>query len=119
MNVLFVCTANKLRSPTAETLFAAHPGIAARSAGLDPNCPCPLNAELVLWADMIFVMETRQRERIRKKFKKRPQDGAIINLNIPDEYERDQPELIELLESKVRHRIDSALAARDPSSQAR
>ena len=93
MNVLFVCTANKLRSPTAETLFAAHPGIAARSAGLDPNCPCPLNAELVLWADMIFVMETRQRERIRKKFKKRPQDGAekIISSWVPWAAERRPP----------------------------
>ncbi|MCZ6454331.1 MAG: phosphotyrosine protein phosphatase, partial [Alphaproteobacteria bacterium] len=75
------------------------------------DCPNPLNAALVLWADLIFVMETRQREKIRKQFKQRPHDGAIINLNIPDEYERDQPELIELLEFRVRHRIDAALTA--------
>lgn len=110
MNVLFVCTANKLRSPTAQKLFANYPGVATRSAGLDPNCPRPLSAELVVWADLVFVMETRQREKIRKKFKDRPDDAHIVNLNIPDEYERDQPELIELLNSKVRPRIDRALA---------
>ena len=54
-------------------------------------------------------MENQQREKIRKKFKHRPSDRHIINLNIPDEYERDQPELIELLELKVRPRIDRAL----------
>jgi predicted protein tyrosine phosphatase len=111
MNVLFVCTANKLRSPTAEVLFADHPGIETCSAGLDPACPRPLSQELVLWADMIFVMETRQRKKIRKKNKNRPDDSRIINLNNPDEYERDQPELIELLEQKVRHRIEWAQKA--------
>ena len=110
MKVLFVCTANKLRSPTAETLFAAHPGIETRSAGLDPDCPNPMSAELAAWADMIFVMEPHHREKIRKKFKRdRPADNRIITLHIPDEYERDQPELIELLEQKVRHRLVSAL----------
>ena len=60
---------------------------------------------------MIFVMETRQREKIRKKYKNRPDDSRIINLNIPDEYDLDQPELIELLEQKVRPRIEWALKA--------
>ncbi len=111
LRVLFVCAANKLRSPTAQTLFAAHPGIETRSAGLDPDCPNPMTVELAAWADMIFVMEIYQREKIRKMFKRdRPNDNRIIALHIPDEYERDQPELIELLEQKVRHRLVSALS---------
>ena len=111
MKVLFVCTANKLRSPTAETLFAAYPGIETCSAGLDPDCPNPMSAELAAWADMIFVMEPHQREKIRKKFKSdRHADNMIVTLHIPDEFERDQPELIELLEQKVRHRLVSALS---------
>ena len=45
------------------------------------------------------------RERIRKKFKQRPADNRIIALNIPDEYERGDPRLIELLKAKVEDRL--------------
>jgi predicted protein tyrosine phosphatase len=52
-------------------------------------------------------MENHHREWIRRKFKKqRPPDSRIVTLNIPDEYERGDPELIELLKSKVTHRLD-------------
>ncbi len=111
MNILFVCTVNQLRSPTAESLFSNHPGLNVKSAGTDPDCPCPLSPELVSWADWIFVMENRHREKIRKKYKKRPSDRQIINLNIPDEYERDQPELIALLEERVRPRLENILTS--------
>ena len=69
MRILFVCTANKLRSPTAEDVFRDYPGIEAISAGTDSEAPRPLTKELVASADMIFAMETHHRERIRKKFK--------------------------------------------------
>jgi predicted protein tyrosine phosphatase len=55
-------------------------------------------------------METHHRERIRKKYKRRPADGRIITLHIPDEYERGDPELMALLEEKVRPRLESCLA---------
>lgn len=107
MKVLFVCTANKLRSPTAEDVFKDYPGIEALSAGTDADAPVPLTPELVATVDLIIVMENHHRERIRRKFKKqRPPDNRIITLNIPDEYERGDPELVELLKSKVTHRLD-------------
>jgi predicted protein tyrosine phosphatase len=107
MKVLFVCTANKLRSPTAEDLFRAMDGIEARSAGTDPDCPNPLTADLVAWAELIVTMENHHREHIRKKFKKdRPADNRIITLFIPDEYERDDPVLIDLLREKAWERIE-------------
>ena len=109
MKVLFVCTANKLRSPTAEDVFKDYPGIEAMSAGTDSEAPTPLTKELVASADLIVVMETHHRERIRKKFKQRPPDSRIITLHIPDEYERGDPELIELLKSKVTHRLDQMM----------
>jgi predicted protein tyrosine phosphatase len=34
-NVLFLCSQNRLRSPTAEQLFADWPGIETASAGLN------------------------------------------------------------------------------------
>lgn len=107
MRILFVCTANKLRSPTAEDVFRDYPGIEAISAGTSPEAPRPLTKELVASADMIFAMETHHRERIRKKFKQRPADHRIITLHIPDEYERGDPELVALLKGKIGPRLDS------------
>jgi len=106
MRVLFVCTANKLRSPTAEDLFKDWPGLDVLSAGTDSEAPRPLTKELVASADLIFAMKTHHRERIRKKFKQRPADNRIITLHIRDEYERGDPELVALLEEKVRPRLE-------------
>jgi predicted protein tyrosine phosphatase len=105
MRILFVCTANKLRSPTAEDVFRYTPGIVVISAGTDSEAPRPLTKELVASADMIFAMESHHRERIRKKFKQRPPDNRIITLHIPDEYERGDPELIALLKDKIEPRL--------------
>lgn len=106
MKVLFVCTANKLRSPTAEDLFKTMDGIEARSAGTDPDCLNPLTADLVAWADVIVTMENQHREHIRKKFKvNRPPDNYILTLSITDDYERDDPVLITLLRDKAWDRI--------------
>jgi predicted protein tyrosine phosphatase len=101
MKVLFVCTANKLRSPTAESVFRDWPGVEAISAGTHPDAPRPLSRELVASADLIFVMEAYHRDWIRKKFKQRPGDSKIIALGIPDDYERDDPVLVALLKARV------------------
>jgi predicted protein tyrosine phosphatase len=57
MRVLFVCTVNRLRSPTAETLFSTWPGVEALSAGTDNSATRPLTAELVASVDVIFAMD--------------------------------------------------------------
>ena len=101
MRVLFVCTANRLRSPTAEDVFADRPGIEAVSAGTSSAAPVPLSRELVANADLIIAMETHHRERIRSKYRQRPPDSRIVALHIPDEYERGDPELIGLLEDRA------------------
>jgi len=59
MRVLFVCTANKLRSPTAETLFSGRRGLEVSSAGLDGSAPRVVDASMVEQADLVFVMERR------------------------------------------------------------
>jgi len=76
------------------------------SAGTAANAPTPLTKDLVASVDLIIAMENHHREHIRKKFKQRPADSRIITLNIPDEYERGDPELIALLKTKVTHRLD-------------
>jgi predicted protein tyrosine phosphatase len=101
MKILFVCTANKLRSPTAQAVFAEHPGIEARSAGLDASAPRPLTDQLVLWADRLFVMDQRHRNIIRRRFKHSLGSRPVIVLGIPDEYSFMQAELVALLKERV------------------
>lgn len=99
--VLFVCTVNRLRSPTAEAVFSNRPDIEVRSAGLDSEATQPLTAETVEWADLIFVMEPAHRNKLRKRFKASLGSRRLVCLDIPDEYERMDPTLIRLLQNKV------------------
>lgn len=99
--LLFVCSQNQLRSPTAEHLFANRAGIETASAGLNKGADEPLSVELIEWADIIFVMEKIHRRKLSNKFKSHLKDKRLICLDIADDYEYIQPELIELLEQKV------------------
>lgn len=100
-NVLFLCSANRLRSPTAEHVFANWPNIETDSAGLDASASIVLSSEQLKWADIIFVMENRQRNRLSKKYKKHLNGQRVITLGIPDNYEYMDPVLIKLLETKA------------------
>jgi predicted protein tyrosine phosphatase len=99
--VLFICTQNRLRSPTAEHVFATWPDIATDSAGLGNDADVPLSPEQIAWADVIFVMEKVHRNRLGQRFRRHLNGKRVICLDIPDEYEYMQPELVSLLEAKV------------------
>jgi len=100
-NILFVCSQNKLRSPTAEQIFADHPGVETDSAGTNKDAENPLSFELVRWADMIFVMEKTHRNKLQKRYRAALGDARVICLDIPDDYEFMDEALIELLKVKV------------------
>ena|ERR1700674_44398 len=100
-HVLFICSQNRLRSPTAEQVFSSHPGIEVASAGLDHDAETPVTAELVSWADVIFVMEKTHRNELSSKFKPYLQNKRLVCLDIPDEYEFMDPTLVKLLKAKV------------------
>jgi predicted protein tyrosine phosphatase len=99
--VLFVCTANVSRSPTAEDLFQGWKGIwEAKSAGIMPDPRGKLlTQELIDWADLILVMEPIHSEYITSHFQCNPDKIRI--LNITDKYTRDDPELESVLRKKV------------------
>jgi predicted protein tyrosine phosphatase len=101
MNVLFLCSQNRLRSPTAEQTFASHPGISVASAGTNADAENPLTPELVRWADLIFVMEKSHRHKLQKRFRADLKDQRVICLDIPDEYEFMDEGLVRLLKAKV------------------
>ena len=62
MNVLFVCSKNQWRSPTAEKIFAEDYGIRTRSAGTSSSARHRINQRDLAWADIIMVMEERHIE---------------------------------------------------------
>lgn len=101
MNVLFVCSQNQLRSPTAEQIFASHPGINVASAGTNADADNPLTGELVRWADLIFVMEKAHRNKVQKRYRADLKDARLICLDIPDEFEFMDESLIRLLRARV------------------
>lgn len=101
LHILFVCTANRLRSPTAEAVFSCRPGLKVSSAGLDRGSARVLDAAAIEDADVIFVMEQHHRNTLRKRFRRSIGARPVIVLGIPDDYERDQPELVELLIERV------------------
>ncbi|GAB5526633.1 MAG: low molecular weight protein tyrosine phosphatase family protein [Roseivirga sp.] len=100
MNLLFICSRNKWRSRTAETIFKNRHGFQVQSAGTEPSARIKVNQKMMDWAEMIFVMEKKHRQRLQQKFAISP-DTEIIVLDIPDDYQYMDPELIEILEASV------------------
>ncbi|RZK21580.1 MAG: protein tyrosine phosphatase [Pedobacter sp.] len=101
MNILFVCSRNKWRSATAETIYKNHPEHQVRSAGTEPSARIKLNSKYIIWADLIFVMEKKHKQRMAEKFSEEITDKEIVILDIPDDYQYMDKELIEELNSKT------------------
>lgn len=107
LRIVIVCTQNKLRSPTAETIFRDHPGWEVASAGTERDAPTPLTHDLLEWTDVALCMQKQHRDWIRSKLKGALPDDRILILGIPDDYEYMEPELVELLTRLVPGRLDS------------
>jgi predicted protein tyrosine phosphatase len=101
MRALFICSQNRLRSPTAEQIFSTWPGVETDSAGLGADANVPLSPEQIAWATIVFVMEKAHRNKLSAKFKRHLNGQRVICLDIPDDYEFMQPELVKLLQAKV------------------
>lgn len=97
MKVLFICNQNLHRSRTAEELFRGR--FETRSAGLYNETP--VTEKQVSWADVVVVMEEAQRSEIARRFPRHFMLKRIVCLDIPDMYRYNQPELIEVLTSRV------------------
>lgn len=101
MNLLFVCSENRLRSPTAEAIFSKYDGVNAIGAGTNLDAETTVTGDLIEWADVVLVMEKSHKNKISKKFRELLKNKRLVCLDIPDNYERMQPELIKLLEARV------------------
>lgn len=117
LNVLFVCGKNRLRSPTAEHVFADWPGVETASAGTGHDADCPVSAELIAWADVVLVMESAQRAKIVAKFQSQLRGKRVAVLNIPDRFEYMAPELVRLLQQKVPRYLPARDGAAEPATR--
>lgn len=101
-NLLFICTANHDRSPTAEDLFRSSGRYKALSAGILPLARREVSQELIDWADIIFVMneeEDGHASHVRRRFDVSGKE--LVDLNIPDVYPRGSEPLLALLRQRL------------------
>jgi len=106
LKILFVCTANRMRSKTAEKIYKDDERFIVKSAGVAVFADVPLNLELLKWADYVIVMEDMHVEWIRESYpgfflRKHEQ---ILCLDIPDIYNFMDFELVYQIESKFETR---------------
>ena len=99
-NLLFICSRNQWRSPTAEKIFKQK-GFSTRSAGTSPNARNTVSVSDIKWANLIFVMEKKHKNRIIAKFTSLVDHTPIHILDIPDEYKFMDTDLISHLEDTV------------------
>ncbi|WP_342657300.1 low molecular weight protein tyrosine phosphatase family protein [Sphingomonas sp. NY01] len=114
--VLFVCSQNRLRSPTAEQVFSRRQDLEVDSAGTNHDAENPLTAELVAWADVIFVMEKADRSKLQRRFRAVLGGRRVVCLDIPDDCAFMQPELIQLLETKVSRHLPALPPTQEPDA---
>lgn len=101
MNILFICSRNQWRSPTAERVFSVGYGVSTRSAGTSKHAKHTVSSKDIAWADLIFVMEQKHKQNIKEKFQNQLQHKQVIVLDIPDDYPYMDEELIEILKQSM------------------
>ena len=101
MNLLFVCTKNRWRSPTAEKIYCNYAHLNVRSAGISRSARKQINSKDVNWADIIFVMENKHKRYIHEQFQNQISEKKLIVLDIPDEYQYMDKALVSWLQDAV------------------
>ena len=106
--ILFVCSGNRDRSPTAETLYRGNPNLEVESAGISPYADTRLTEPLIRWADIVVVMENAHEVYIRDRY---PEAAAkpLFCLNIQDRYRFMDSALANLIEQKMKPILERCL----------
>jgi predicted protein tyrosine phosphatase len=102
-NLLFICSKNQWRSPTAELLFKNHPVHNARSAGTSDKARIKVNPKMIAWADVIFVMERKHQQILKQLFPEDISGKTLLVLDIEDNYQFNDPELVAMLEASLQN----------------
>ncbi|QIR27483.1 low molecular weight protein tyrosine phosphatase family protein [Kluyvera genomosp. 3] len=115
MNVLFICSRNQWRSPTAEQVFRRYPSLAVLSAGTSRNAKKRVSIELLQWADVLCVMEQKHKNRLVAQYGRIIAFKPLHVLDIPDDYLFMDPELIAILKDIVPEKL--GLTAQETESR--
>ena len=99
--VLFLCYQNRRRSATAERVFCKRTDLDVRSAGIGPDALVRVNALMLDWADVVFVMEERHHRDLERMFPGHAALSRTVTLDIPDQFAFLDPELVDLLKARV------------------
>ena len=102
-NLLFICSGNVARSPTAVDLFRYSKKYSVSSAGTNKDAPRKITQKLLNWADIIFVMSEGTNKHLT--FLKNSFDIAgktIYDLHVKNMYQRNDPRLVILLRKRLR-----------------
>lgn len=111
LRVLFVCALNQWRSPTAEVIYRNDPRLEVRSAGIRAEAKRRISSADIAWADVIFVMDRKQKSWIQESFKDRELPRIEV-LDITDGLIYMDPELQRLLREAIDPEIDALLSSR-------
>ena len=98
-HLLFICSKNQWRSPTAELLFKNHAVHQARSAGTSEKARVKVNQKMIDWADVILVMERKHQQILKQHFDLT--DKQVVVLDIEDSYQLNDPELINIFNTSL------------------
>ena len=110
--VLTVCSAGCLRSPTAAHILSSEPwNFNTRCAGVSTEYAIiPVTDALIVWADIILVMDSDQQTLINQMQERMFRDmdnwsldyqfKQVINLEIEDEYDYRNPHLVRIMQDK-------------------
>ena len=101
MHVLFICSKNRWRSPTAEKVFMNDPSMSVRSRGVSRSAKRAVTERDITWADRVIVMESKHKRRLLEDFPVEMRFKNTHVLDIPDDYQFMDPELVELLAAAV------------------
>lgn len=101
MNVLFICSRNQWRSPTAERIYQRDDRLSVRSAGVSGSARRRVSNRDIIWADIIVAMEPTHADRLRPMIRRTHSNAALYTLDIPDLYQFMDPELVDLLKDRV------------------
>ena len=113
INVLFVCSRNQWRSPTAERIWRDDDRLNVRSRGVSDRAVRTLSSRDIDWADVILVMEWSHRARISERFGRGANSTPVRVLEIADEYQAMDPELVDLLRDRVGQILEEFLLPSD------
>ncbi|HCQ64910.1 MAG TPA: phosphotyrosine protein phosphatase [Rhodobacteraceae bacterium] len=98
---LFICGKARMRSPTAADVARERWGIETDFAGLSNDADEKLSQEQIAWADVVLVMERRQRARLNALFGAALRGRKVVVLDIPDRFGYMDENLVALLEQRL------------------